>query len=349
MNPLHPPSPTQSVASVVLDHSECAEVFQRHRIDFCCRGGESVEAAAKQRGVDLDLLLTELGDAIAERRSPERTGPQSLPTPALIEHIIARHHSYLRNALPFLRPLAAKVARVHGERDPRLRELDQAVEALTASLLPHLDEEERALFPTLLAQDASPADRARQLEAMTHEHLEVAGTLTRIRDITSDFTLPDWACNSYRTLFAELEAMEGDIFTHVHLENHVLAPRFGRAPSPSTLGPIATFPLLSEAERLRESAAWRETGLASRTLVRGADARVVLLALAAGGRLHEHETAHSVSVQVIEGRVGLQLPDRAVELGAGELLFLEGGVPHDLVAREASVVLLTISWHGAAG
>ena len=28
------------------------------------------------------------------------------------------------------------------------------------------------------------------------------------------------------TLFAELEVLEGDVLTHVHLENHVLMPRF---------------------------------------------------------------------------------------------------------------------------
>ena len=32
-----------------------------------------------------------------------------------------------------------------------------------------------------------------------------------------------------RTLFAELEQLERDILTHVHLENHVLMPRFAKA------------------------------------------------------------------------------------------------------------------------
>jgi len=47
-----------------------------------------------------------------------------------------------------------------------------------------------------------------------------------IRVASDDFALPDWACNSYRTLFSELQQMESDVFTHVHLENHVLQPRF---------------------------------------------------------------------------------------------------------------------------
>jgi regulator of cell morphogenesis and NO signaling len=37
---------------------------------------------------------------------------------------------------------------------------------------------------------------------------------------------PEWACTSYRTLLSELAALEGDVLRHVHLENHVLMPRF---------------------------------------------------------------------------------------------------------------------------
>ena len=60
----------------------------------------------------------------------------------------------------------------------------------------------------------------------TPKQSAVAQLLERIRAASDDFTLPDWACNSYRTLFSELEQLEGDVFTHVHLENHVLRPRF---------------------------------------------------------------------------------------------------------------------------
>ena len=52
--------PQQSVADVVLDHSECAEVFQRHRIDFCCRGHLSLAAAASEKTVAVAALVAEL-------------------------------------------------------------------------------------------------------------------------------------------------------------------------------------------------------------------------------------------------------------------------------------------------
>ncbi len=216
----------QSVANVVLDHSECAEVFQRHRIDFCCRGHLSLAAAAGERAVAIDALIAELDQAIATRRGDRARDPRDLSTPELIAHIVGKHHDYLRRSLPFIRTLAAKVGRVHGAHNPKLPELAVVVEELAETLLPHLDVEEQSLFPSLTAAEPDRAAVSRDLAAMVGEHLAVAALLERARAASDDYTLPDWACGSYRTLFAELAQLERDVFTHVHLENHVLAPRF---------------------------------------------------------------------------------------------------------------------------
>lgn len=216
----------QTVAAVVLDHSECAEVFQKHRIDFCCKGDLSLAAAAQGRGVEVKALLTELEGAIEKRQGLRSADPRELATPALVTHIVAKHHEYLRRTLPFVKALAIKVGRVHGDRNPQLRELDVAVRELADVLLPHLDKEEQDLFPALTAPEVNRTEVTRQLDGMTAEHLAISKLLERIRVSSDEFTLPDWACNSYRTLFSELGQLERDVFTHVHLENHVLKPRF---------------------------------------------------------------------------------------------------------------------------
>lgn len=218
----------QTIAQLVLDHSECAEVFQRHRIDFCCRGEATVEAAARAKGIAVGTLVEELSLAIAKRGGPLPEDPRALSTRELVAYIVSTHHEYLRSALPFIQGLATKVSRVHGERNPELRALALAVGELTAQLLPHLDDEEQALFPALVAGQAS-ASLAAQLDAMLLEHHAVAKLLEQIRAASLDFTVPDWGCASYRTLFSELEKLESDTFRHVHLENHVLLPRFAAA------------------------------------------------------------------------------------------------------------------------
>jgi len=215
----------QTIANVVLDHSECAQVFQRHRIDFCCHGDVSLADAAEHRAVDLDALVAELSHAIATR-SASQPDLRELKTPELLAHIVDTHHVYLRTSLPFVTTLAAKVSRVHGDHNPLLRDLHAAVEELGQALLPHLDHEENTLFPLLRAEQPDSLALTPLLDSMLEEHRAVAALLARIRAATEEFSLPEWACNSYRTLFSELEQLEGDTFTHVHLENHVLRPRF---------------------------------------------------------------------------------------------------------------------------
>lgn len=221
--------PAQTVARIVLDHSECAVVFQKHRIDYCCRGAMSLESACAERGLDVSALSSELERAIAERSGQADADPRALSSAGLIGHIVATHHEYLRKALPFLLPLSAKVARVHGDHDARLVELDDVVRRLSDALLPHLDEEEQSLFPLLMGRSPDAPRVAAELASMHRDHLAVGALLQRARELTADFSMPEWACNSYRTLFAELERLEGDVLRHVHLENHVLMPRFASA------------------------------------------------------------------------------------------------------------------------
>jgi regulator of cell morphogenesis and NO signaling len=219
----------QSVASLVIDHSECAEVLARYHIDFCCRGGLSIEAAASAKRVDLNALLAELARVIERRFDDRASDLRALSTPRLIGHIVAIHHEYTRTALPFIGTMAERVSRVHGEQNPKLRVLATAVDELSATLIAHLEHEEQVLFPALLAASGDSAVIVEQLAAMAEEHSAIGHFLEWVREVTDDFAVPEWACQSYRTLFAELEHLEHDVHVHVHIENHVLAPRFGSA------------------------------------------------------------------------------------------------------------------------
>lgn len=223
-----PIEPSHSVASIVLAHSECAPQFQQLRIDFCCKGEQSLQAACQGRGLEVATVVEALSRAIAERagQTENTVGAAELSVEDLIDHIVTKHHAYLRQALPFIVPLAAKVARVHGEHNQKLPTLNAVVQTLDTALMPHLDQEEQELFPMLLEPSTKQEIVESEIQRMKVEHLAVGELLSRLRDASNDFAVPDWACTSYRTLFAELQRLELDILQHVHLENHVLAPRF---------------------------------------------------------------------------------------------------------------------------
>jgi regulator of cell morphogenesis and NO signaling len=218
-----------SVAGIVLEHSECAQVFCDHRIDFCCRGERSLEAACAERGLDVEVVLAVLERAIAGRKVSAVPDPRAMSTPELISYIVSRHHAYLYAALPFLEPLAAKVARVHGEHNPKLLALRDTFRELSAALEPHLHEEEGVLFPALRAEPHDERLIAAELSSMHGEHLHVGVMLACVRTLADDFVPPEWACGSYRTLVRELAVLEMDTLRHVHLETHVLMARFAAA------------------------------------------------------------------------------------------------------------------------
>jgi regulator of cell morphogenesis and NO signaling len=228
-----------TVAEIVLDHSECAQVFCDHRIDFCCRGERSLEVSCAEKSIDVEVVLRDLEAAIAGRRTESAVpDPRALPTPELIAYIVSRHHAYLMTSLPFVETLATKVARVHGAHNPKLLALRDAFADLAATLEPHMREEEGVLFPALRAEPRDAPLVAAELASMDQDHKRVGVMLASVRELADDFTAPDWACGSYRTLMSELAALEMDTLRHVHLETHVLMPRFtaaevGRAEDPA--------------------------------------------------------------------------------------------------------------------
>lgn len=215
-----------TVAQIVAEHFVAARVFQKHEIDYCCRGDVTVPEACRSRALDPEALFAELEAVLPSGGADPAEDPRTLSTAALIARIVDRHHGYLRRQLPFVAPLLAKVVAVHGTHEPKLAQVQALFRELTDALEPHLDQEEEVLFPALMARGPDPAVVRRELEAMHADHLAVGDLLGRIRTAADAFVVPEWGCNTYRVVMRELEAIDADVLRHVHLENHVLMPRF---------------------------------------------------------------------------------------------------------------------------
>lgn len=115
-----------------------------------------------------------------------------------------------------------------------------------------------------------------------------------------------------------------------------------KPPQPPDHG--VTFDLESMARELRSEDTYVREGQAARTLIRSSDLRVVLVALASGRTISEHQVKVTASVQTLSGRIRLQLPEGSVELSAGQLLVLGAGLAHDVHAETDSTFLLTLGW-----
>lgn len=113
-----------------------------------------------------------------------------------------------------------------------------------------------------------------------------------------------------------------------------------------TLGEsVLQFNLISELDQLHWDESWlHPTGRSSKTLVKYPDLRIVLIAMKANTRMHEHTAAGRISVHTLSGHIRLQVPERVVDLPAGSLVALDQCVSHDVEATEDSAFLLTVSW-----
>src|ERR1039457_3905368 len=110
-------------------------------------------------------------------------------------------------------------------------------------------------------------------------------------------------------------------------------------------GPLLQFDLAGELDQLHRDESWlHPTGRSSKTLVKHPDLRIVLIAMKANTRMHEHTAAGRISVHLLNGHIRVHLPERVVDLPAGHLLALDQCVPHDVEAAEDSAFLLTLSW-----
>jgi quercetin dioxygenase-like cupin family protein len=107
---------------------------------------------------------------------------------------------------------------------------------------------------------------------------------------------------------------------------------------------LAHIDLEAEIALLRSEEGYARVGRSAKTLVKRPDMRVVLTAMSEGARVTEHIAPGPLTVEVLQGRLRMQLADGNVELPAGHLLALDRNERHDVEALEKSAFLLTIAW-----
>ncbi|MGO9768934.1 MAG: iron-sulfur cluster repair protein YtfE [Roseiarcus sp.] len=208
----------RSLGDIAASLPGSTAIFRRHKLDFCCGGSESLEKAARQKGLDPASIEAELA-----RLSPEQDSiPDSVED--LIGSILERYHQVHRQEMPELRTLAIRVERVHADHPAAPAGLADLLARMQGELESHMEKEEQVLFPLMLA-GGNPMI-VHPIGMMRHEHEEHGEQLKALAAITGDMTPPDGACNSWRALYAGLAKLAEDLTEHIHIENNILFPRF---------------------------------------------------------------------------------------------------------------------------
>jgi regulator of cell morphogenesis and NO signaling len=222
------------VGDVVSSNINAAHIFKKYGIDFCCGGGISIHKACEKGNVDMKSLLQDLNNLDGKVMPSQNFKNWELDF--LIDYIINTHHIYVKESIEMLDAYASKVAKVHGEGHPPVLEIYQLFLAVAAELTAHMHKEEVILFPfikNLVATIKTHASLAHPpfgtvqnpIRMMEEEHEKAGDLLKEIARLSNNYTPPDWACNTFKALYAKLDEFEQDLHLHVHLENNILFPK----------------------------------------------------------------------------------------------------------------------------
>lgn len=225
---------TKTVREFAVEVPQATRVFEKLGIDYCCGGGKSLAEACAHASVPVEDVLRNLTDKSAPAASNSDWSQASLAD--LVDHIVARHHLYVRQELPRLDLLVNKVAGKHAGNHPELNKVRSLFNRLRDELNSHLTKEEQILFPyvkEIESQSTVPGHKRspmfgsvrNPIHMMEIEHDSAGDVLRELRQLTDGFSAPDEGCFSYKTLYQGLAEFEADLHQHIHLENNILFPR----------------------------------------------------------------------------------------------------------------------------
>jgi len=224
----------ETVGQIAAKDIRKAEVFRKYGIDFCCGGKKSLKQVCYEKGLKLKDVENALENVNVTSRIVENYDRWS--PDFLADYIYNKHHQYYYDEAPVINELLTKVANHHGERFPELMEVYRLYTSLSQELNEHFAKEEKVLFPFIKAlvlskQTGNTEDLKNQfslsvpIQMMENDHEAAGELLAELRTVTSQYTAPAGACNSFQFLYQKLKELEEDLHQHIHLENNILFPK----------------------------------------------------------------------------------------------------------------------------
>lgn len=221
----------KTVAEIVTENVKTSDVFKRNGIDFCCGGDINIAEVCESKGLDFNTVKHEIDSILQTPSNAHDFNSWNLGF--LVDYIINTHHTYVKNNFDLLLEYTNKVASVHGENHPEVIQIHTLTETLVAELRPHLEKEERILFPFIkhLIEIHSKNEKVTSpgiqspITVMEKEHDAAGDLIKEIALVSNNFLAPEGACITYLAMYAKLEEFQNDLFQHIHLENNILFPK----------------------------------------------------------------------------------------------------------------------------
>ena len=224
---------SKHIGEIVAEDFRTAAIFKKHGIDFCCKGGRTVDEACETKNLNPDEIFREINNLPGDNNGS--IDFKSWALDLLADYVEKTHHRYVEEKTPIIQAFLEKLCKVHGDRHPELFEIRELFDESAKDLAAHMKKEELILFP-FIRNLVKMKLRGSNFEfppfgtvenpvnMMKHEHTIEGERFRKIGEKSDEFTPPADACNTYRVTFAMLQDFENDLHKHIHLENNILFP-----------------------------------------------------------------------------------------------------------------------------
>lgn len=229
--------PEAIVSDIVKQDYRTAAVFLEFGIEYCCTAKWPLGTICETKNLDYEVVRKALEDSTRTISMPATVRFEEWENDFLIDFIINVHHRYLKKSLPFIKDLLTDFAAHHQNKFPVLSKLVFIYNELEKEMLPHLEHEEKIIFPyvrqiTRAHNNKEPYAgllvrtlRKPVQHVMHQEHDSVIRYLHQMRDLTNQYTPPQGSCISHQVVFSLLHELDRDLAQHLYLENDIVFPR----------------------------------------------------------------------------------------------------------------------------
>ena len=214
----------KTIGDYVAENFRTAAIFKKYGIDFCCRGGRTIEATCEVKKLDPAPIYEDLANVQKGLAPKEDFNSWDLPT--LTEYIKEIYHDYIQEKSIYLLQFLDKLCRVHGDRNPELFKINELFTLSSQNLIVHLRDKEEKLFPFIIENKGLTDDAQSLISKYQKVYQTEIERFREIAEVSSDYTPPEGACTTYRVAFQMLEEFDESLQLYIHLENNILFPKF---------------------------------------------------------------------------------------------------------------------------
>ncbi|MEQ8517902.1 MAG: hemerythrin domain-containing protein [Cytophagales bacterium] len=196
----------------------------------------TVKDVCSLHNIDSKLLLSDMADWYSLRDQPSVSDLKSIPVDLLIAYLQSMHQRFLWRRLPYMQDLIENLDPLEFNSSDIIKDLKFIFPIFVDDFIHHIHEEEDQLFRNVLEMYAiakrgkNPGKmfmltNQKPIHEMAALHHDDDDEMEGIRNLTSNYQLPENSELNLRVIFAELQEFEEELSRHACIENEILFPK----------------------------------------------------------------------------------------------------------------------------